>query len=148
MLWICLCESSYFVNMHLLFFCQKYMFLSILLHSVLLFSVLFNEIFIKIIHLLSMYRNLWKFAQRTLFLKVVLKHVITVVFLRFLFSLLSCSSDVPSLYFSRLSNFWSMLHQGSVGRVQNKIKNIIRHFFGSFFFLFFIMNFFLSWCTL
>ena len=33
-----------------------------------------------------------------------------------------CSFDIASSYFFRPSKFWSMLHHGSVGRVQNKIK--------------------------
>ena len=93
MLLIYLCKSSYFVNMHLLFFCQKYMFLSNLLHTILLFSVLFNllhaillfsvlfnEIFIKSIYLLSTYQNLCEFARRTLFLNFNVRHMTTGVF--------------------------------------------------------------------
>ena len=80
MLLIYLCESSCFVNMHLSFFCQKYKFFSILLHSFLLFSVLFYEISIKSIYLLSMYQNLCEFAQHTLFLNVNMKHMVPVIF--------------------------------------------------------------------
>ena len=62
-----------------------------------------------------------------------------------------CSTDTPSLYFFRLRKVWSMLHHGSVGRVQNKIKNALIYFQVILwqFLLFFIIKFvFLSWCTL
>ena len=85
MLLIYLCESSCFVNMHLSFFCQKYKFFSILLHSFLLFSVLFYEISIKSIYLVSMYQNLCEFAQHTLFLNVNMKHMVPVIFFLFFF---------------------------------------------------------------
>ena len=81
-----------------------------------LFSVLFNEIFIKSMYLQIMYQNLFKFAQGILFLNFNMKRMLTVIFLRFLFSLISCSSDVSLLYFFRLSKVWSMLHHGSVMR--------------------------------
>ena len=67
-------------------------------YSTPLFSVLFNKIFIKSIYLLSMYQNFFEFPQPTLFLNFNMKHMTTVIFLRFLFSLLSCSSDVSSWY--------------------------------------------------
>ena len=50
LLMIYLCESSHFVSMNFLVFCQKYRFLSILLHSILLFFILFYETFIESIY--------------------------------------------------------------------------------------------------
>ena len=122
MLLIYLCESSCFVNMHLSFFCQKYKFFSILLHSFLLFSVLFYEISIKSIYLLSMYQNLCEFAQHTLFLNVNMKHMVPVIFFFIFFYFPSEILHLmfPPHFFFRLNKVWSMLHHGSVGRVQNK----------------------------
>ena len=73
------------LSMHFLFFCQKCRLLSILLQSILLFFVLFNEIFIESIYLLGLYQNLCEFVQRTLFLNFSMKHMTTDIFLRSLF---------------------------------------------------------------
>ena len=80
------------------------------------------------VFIISIYQNLCEFAQRTLFLNFNMKHMTTVIIVRFLFSLLSSSSDVPSLYFFRLSKVWSMSHHGSEWRVQNQIKNTLIYF--------------------
>ena len=41
---------------------------------------------------------------------------------------LGCSSDIPSSYLFYLRDVWSMLHHGSVGRVQNKVNNALIYF--------------------
>ena len=87
------------LSMYFLFFFQKCRLLSILLDSILLFFVLFNDIFIESIYLLGMYQNLCEFAQRTLFLNFNVKHMTTDIFLRSLFSFWSCQSDVYYSYF-------------------------------------------------
>ena len=145
------------LSMYFLFFFQKCRLLSILLDSILLFFVLFNEIFIESIYLLGMYQNLCEFAQRTLFLNFNVKHMTTDIFLRFLFSFWSCQSDVYYSYFILPQQIWSMLYHGSVGWVQNKLKNTLTNFllyiysyiYSYTLMLFFIIKFlFLSWCTL
>ena len=133
MLLIYLCESSYFVSMNFLFFCQKGRFLSILLHSFLSFSVLFNKIFIKSICLLGMNQNLCEFAQRTLFLNFNTKHTTTVIFLFLIFPLKLFIWRFLLIFFYVSAKFWSMSHHESVGRVQNKIKNTLIYFKGVFF---------------
>ena len=45
-----------------------------------------------------------------------------------MFSSRGYSSDISSSYFIGLSKVWIMLHQGSVGRVQNEMKNALLHF--------------------
>ena len=78
------------LSMYFLFFCQKGRLLSILLQSILVFFVLFNEIFIESIYLLGLYQNLCEFAQRTLFLNFNMKHMATDIFLRSLFYFWIC----------------------------------------------------------
>ena len=85
-------------------------------YSAPLFSVLFNQIFIKGIYLLSMYQNFCEFPQPTLFLNFNMKHITTVIFLRFLFSLLSCSSDVSSSYF--------FPSQQSLGHLTSRVSGV------------------------
>ena len=71
------CKYAFFV------FLSEIQFLFNLLHSILLFSVLFNEIFTRTIYQLSMYQNLGEFAQCTLFLNFNMKLMTTIIFLRF-----------------------------------------------------------------
>ena len=129
MLLIYLCEYSYFVSMHFLFSGQKHRLLSILLHSIVLFSVFWN-IYQKYLSAkyVSKYVKLCEFTQLTLFLNFNTKHMATVVSFRFSFSLWSCSSDLPSSYFFLSQQFWSMFYHGSVGRVQNKMQNTLIYF--------------------
>ena len=121
--------------MHFLFFCQKYRFLCILLHYVLLFSVLFNEMFIKSIYQLIGCVNLhsvhcswtliWNIWQLLFF--YVFYFPSEFVYLSF----------PPHIFFC-LTKVWSMLHHGSVGRVQNKIKNT--HIFSGTFVAVFVVT--------
>ena len=90
LLFIYLCESSYFVSMHFLFFCQVPSY-STPFYFIIFCSFLWN------IH--QKYLYLCEFAQCTLFLNLNVKHMMTVTFLRFLFSLWSCSSGFTCSYF-------------------------------------------------
>ena len=140
------CKYAFFV------FLSEIQFLFNLLHSILLFSVLFNEIFTRTIYQLSMYQNLGEFAQCTLFLNFNMKLMTTIIFLRFFtFPSYVVHLTFPPHILYCLSKVWSMLHHGSVGRVQNKVKNTLTYFQVLFrqFLLFFIKKFlFLSLCTL
>ena len=111
------CKHALFV------FCQKYRFLSILLHSILLFFVLFYEPFIESTYQLSMYQNLCEFAQRALLFNLNMKLMKTVTFLLFYFPSEVVHLTFPPHILFCLNKVWNMLHHGSVGRVQNKIKN-------------------------
>ena len=90
LLFIYLCEYSYFVSMHFLFFCQVPSY-STPFYFIIFCSFLWN------IH--QKYLYLCEFAQCTLFLNLNVKHMMTVTFLRFLFSLWSCSSGFTCSYF-------------------------------------------------
>ena len=72
-------------------------------------------------------------------------------FVKYKYNIGRCLSKIPSSYFFCLSKVRSMLHHGSVGRVQNKIKNGLIYLEVPFWqnFFFFIIKFvFLSWFTL
>ena len=148
---IYLCESSYFVSMHFLFFCQKCRFFSILLHSI-LFFVLFYEPFIESIYQLSMYQNFVGICAACTALKLEYETYEDCYFFTFFYF----PSEVIHLTFPPhilfcLCKVWNMLHHGSVGRVQNKIKNTLIYFqvlFRQFLLFFIIKLLFLSWCTI
>ena len=116
-----------FCKYALVVFLSKIKFLSILLHSFLLFSVLFCEISIKSIYLLSMSQNLCEFAQHTLFLNVNIKHMVPVIFfIFFIFHLkffIWCSLLV---FFSVSTKFGACYITGQWGEF--RIKNATLYF--------------------
>ena len=142
LLFIYLCESSYFVSMHFLFFCQVPSY-STPFYFIIFCSFLWN------IH--QKYLYLCEFAQCTLFLNWMWNIWWPLLFYAFCFpSEVAHLASRAHILFC-LSKVWSILHQGSVAQVQNKIKNTLIYFqvlFRQFLLLFIVKFLFSSWCTI
>ena len=97
------------------------------------------------------YLYLCEFAQCTLFLNWMWNIWWPLLFYAFCFpSEVAHLASRAHILFC-LSKVWSILHQGSVAQVQNKIKNTLIYFqvlFRQFLLLFIVKFLFSSWCTI